>query len=1054
MNDNIIINTISKIHFIIISIFSFIFLTLFILFIMLQNGIYIDNISFPNIKAQQLYIKWNEKLNITVEKLELQDYTNQQNSKLHLQKTNKILKEIILFDTIFTKVLINKIKYNDIEGSFKYIDGGNGFLKLSSPVFDLNTSLSFESHMFNIDIDSFVDKDKDINIDGNIILNTYNSTELTASLNVNILNDIKLKVYSTTNLDKLKYKIESKNDIKSIKPIVDKYAYDWEAKWWVRDAIDMSSLTIKNISGYLEYNHIEEAYKSLHVEAIANDLKYTYNKKLDAIDTHHTELEFKGGELYIRPKNAYTYKTFLNKSWLKIDFTKDNTIINLHLLFKGMLNKDLLYLLSVYDIDLPLEQTKGELDTNLKIDIDLKTTDVEAHGTFNTKNAWINYLGLDLNVFDTNVILNNTNVNVKNMFVKYDDIASTHLDILFDAKKDIGKLDFRLDTTTFDDINVKLINAKKPLHVEYIINPKQDYINIDKSKWSVNDIEIDLDAMKLPFDINTKTAIVNKTYLKSKDNISASVSGKVLFAPLRAKLNLDITNFNQYNTTLEQDNLNLKLNYEKDINITSKESIRLKTSENIYILDNINMNIAKNNLYMKNINLSAENLFTSNMSLKYNLKNNKGLLDINNIDIQNKTFKEIFKIDKMTKLNIEHKNNDIMIKSNDYNIKYILNDYEWKIKVDSIKAISSKSKLLTKYFVDNGSFVLSKKYHQSYMNFLAKSQYKYKLLVLENKPVDKYTIRGKIYTKNNRIKINVNNVFDIDIKDNIQMKTKDIGLNIDDIFSLISDVNSTNASSKNMDVHFDSTNTYVYLSDKRYAISDNLSFDYKDKIMNATLKHNDGLATFEYDNELFALKGKNFNDKFMNKLFALSDMKGGSCGFSIGGSIKKYKGVIYVKDSTIIDYKLLNNVLAFINTVPNLLTFSLPGYSKNGLDFQRLYFDFQFENDIYNISNLYLDSKQIKIIGKGEASIKNNTIDMDINLKTDLGSSISKIPVVGYILLGEDSISTSLTLDGKLDDPKVNTQVSMDIVVAPWNILKRTLTYPMKLFQNNDEKKK
>ena len=35
------------------------------IFVILQNGLYIDSISLPNIKIKQLYIKWNEKLNIS-----------------------------------------------------------------------------------------------------------------------------------------------------------------------------------------------------------------------------------------------------------------------------------------------------------------------------------------------------------------------------------------------------------------------------------------------------------------------------------------------------------------------------------------------------------------------------------------------------------------------------------------------------------------------------------------------------------------------------------------------------------------------------------------------------------------------------------------------------------------------------------------------------------------------------------------------------------------------------------------------------------------------------
>ena len=46
---------------------------------------------------------------------------------------------------------------------------------------------------------------------------------------------------------------------------------------------------------------------------------------------------------------------------------------------------------------------------------------------------------------------------------------------------------------------------------------------------------------------------------------------------------------------------------------------------------------------------------------------------------------------------------------------------------------------------------------------------------------------------------------------------------------------------------------------------------------------------------------------------------------------------------------------------------------------------------------------------------------------------------------------TSLKIEGKLDDPDVNTQVARDIVTAPFNILKRTLLLPMELFSTKDK---
>ncbi|MCF6330599.1 MAG: AsmA-like C-terminal domain-containing protein, partial [Sulfurimonas sp.] len=73
-------------------------------------------------------------------------------------------------------------------------------------------------------------------------------------------------------------------------------------------------------------------------------------------------------------------------------------------------------------------------------------------------------------------------------------------------------------------------------------------------------------------------------------------------------------------------------------------------------------------------------------------------------------------------------------------------------------------------------------------------------------------------------------------------------------------------------------------------------------------------------------------------------------------------------------------------------------------------------------------------------------------LKTDLGSAASKIPIVGYILFGDDTISTTLKVIGKLDNPKVKSMIAKDIIVAPINIIKRTLSLPFNLLKHEEEK--
>ena len=73
----------------------------------------------------------------------------------------------------------------------------------------------------------------------------------------------------------------------------------------------------------------------------------------------------------------------------------------------------------------------------------------------------------------------------------------------------------------------------------------------------------------------------------------------------------------------------------------------------------------------------------------------------------------------------------------------------------------------------------------------------------------------------------------------------------------------------------------------------------------------------------------------------------------------------------------------------------------------------------------------------------NNAINLKLNLKTDFGSNVSNLPVVGYILIGDDgTAATSFKISGALDNPKVESALAKDIIVSPFNILFRTITYP------------
>lgn len=1053
MNDSIIINAISKIQFILVSIFSFIFLILFILFIVLQNGVYIDTLSFQNVKIEKLYIKWDEKVSFIVDGIIITKESDNDNSEVDYENIISLSRNTLPFLLWFKEISIKEFLLDDLKYRFDYMDEKKS-VNLTSTNFTLKSTLFFDDNLLLLKINELKAMDKNVLIDGDLIFNTKDSFELIARLNIDINNSTKLHLLANGDRKSLSYSIESIEDIKNTREIVDLFEVHPDVKYWIYDAIEMSSLSLDGFYGWLEYKNLDKAYLNFYAKATANNLTYTYDKKLDSVRTSKTDLEFKDGVLYIKPQNAYSYNFYLDKSWLKIDFSKQEELLTLYLLFKGQLNRDLLSLLEHYEIKLPFTQNSGFVDTNLTLDVNLISLGVEAFGNFYTKEAEINYLGLDIDIYNAHILLDNYDVKVENMLAKYRDIATANVDLYFDANSSNGTLMFRFDKISLVDSNISLLKNGDTLEVSYIISKDQDYLAIDKSSWLIKDQTLYVDEMKIPFDIKELTAVVPPTNIYTPDLFAAKLSGDLFLNSKKADLYMDLTKLSYLDLSLDQKLSSLKLLYDEDkLSISSSKPIKLSVAKNKMTLDNFMVDITPNRVEAKDLSINFEDILTSKIDAKIDLSDSTMLVDLKDLDFKNESFGEIFKKSEDIKLSVKNIDNKTSIRSDELDINFINDSNGWKIELNSIDKISPNSNILKEYNLTNGKSLIYKKREDNRIKFSLNTDYKYKILVLDNTPIENYQIYGEFeFDKGTNLKIN--NLVDVKIDDDIKITTADIGINIDDVLNFFADKNSTKEENetKSKDLYFEAKNSFLYLSQNREIISDTINLQYINEDLNAKLLHKAGKATLRLYNDVLNLYGDKFDDEFMSKLFSLSKFDGGTLEFYINGSTKEYSGTLYIRDTTIQDYKILNNILAFVNTIPSLVTLSLPGYNQTGIAAKSAYMNFKYKDDIYKINTLNLKSKEIEIVGLGEASIKNNSINMDLNLKTGLGSSISKIPFVGQILLGKETLSTTLKLSGTLDDPEINTQVAKDIASAPINIIKRTFMYPFELLEDNENK--
>lgn len=1018
---------------------------LFLLFVALKNGVYIDSFSLNHLKIKKLYIKWDEKIDLHAKEI-IFATTN----KKFEPNYNNIVKEVknaLVYTPYFYSIAIDNIIYDDLNTSLKYTQDENSTLNIDSTLFQLSSSIKTNGEIFDITIDNFLAKKENIKANARVVFDLSKKIEAIAKAQVYI-GETKFQLNLSTDTDKLSYLILCDNEIKNKKEIVDLFSFDKDVRYWVDDAIDMSGLNLKYISGWLEYKNIDKAYLNLRAKGVANRLIYTYDQKLEPINSAYTDLEFKDGVLYIMPKKAYTYGFDLNKSYLKIDFSKKEEILSLYLLFNSQVNSDILNLLEHYGIKLPFIQTQGTLDTDLNLLINLRTLGVDAKGIFNTKKAQIHYLGLDIDVFDVNVKLNNTYAQVDNMYAKYGDIASGYVDINYNASKSSGMLNFDIDNFKLDKYNLKFND--KNLNASYNITPSGDFITLSKSAWLVDNLEIHIDPIKkIPFNIQTLKADIDPTYIEIKDIASAVVEGELNLKDEKGRVDVKLTSLKKSDVELYNKENRFSLVYDNDIVIKASNPILLNIFDKKCSVDNLYMKITKEDVDVKNTHIKIGDVVDAKLNAIYNFNTSKGTLDIYDLSLYDSFLKNRDDL----KIIVKNNKDETKISIPQYDIESKIDKNGFFADIASPKKIVGDIESLKKYDFNSSHLIIEKKKTSEDISFTTQIKDSYKILTKENEIIEKYDIEGRYNTKTKNSTLTINDSVKINISDDIYVNAHNIGFNLDEILDLLKDdeneTKKDDSSTKN--IYLSAYDCYFYLSQNRFFISDKIDLKYKNKVLDIKLNHKDAEAKLQLKDDKFYFFGDNFGDEFMSKLFAMSKFRGGVLRFSMSGAVKDFEGILYVENTTVLDYKILNNILAFVNTVPSLVTFSLPGYNIRGLPTQNAYIKFKYKDDLYKLSDVYLKSKEIEIKGYGEASVANNSIDMELNLKSDLGSSFSKIPLIGNLIMGNESLSTTLKVDGKLEDPQVHTQLTKDIVVAPLHIIKRALMYPFEIFRKEDE---
>ncbi len=275
----------------------------------------------------------------------------------------------------------------------------------------------------------------------------------------------------------------------------------------------------------------------------------------------------------------------------------------------------------------------------------------------------------------------------------------------------------------------------------------------------------------------------------------------------------------------------------------------------------------------------------------------------------------------------------------------------------------------------------------------------------------------------------------------INLKNLSLGLDLEQF--------SNNSSSDNIPILIKGQDSNLWVKN-RNILADSFEIALVNGEINVGLKHKNGQANLYKRGDFLTLDAKEFGDEFIN---AILQKKGVHKGRFFVNANTNEKGALIGKitllNTSLNELNVLQNVMAFIDTIPSLLTLKSPGFNHKGYYVNEGVVEFGLNDEFLAIEALDLKGSSIDIKGRGIVQIESQVIDFNAELITakSFGGIISKIPLVNYIVLGENgAISTAFKIDGTLENPQVHTQAVQDFLLSPFNILKRVITSPFEIF--------
>lgn len=627
----------------------FIFLIFTALIGTLVHGISIESIVLPKLKVEQLYIKLDKKIILTVDTVSIQGETQKDSS---LEESALVIKYFPYLNQLFSKIVIQKLFFNN-ETLFLSYENNSFSIKTEhiSTHFQLEPT---DTHRFDVTLSETFLKDFELILEGKASIDlenkrhSFEGTYNVMGLKGIALLDIKNTLLSYHLQSDTFTNVELSNVMNFIAPKVE---LDPLAKAWIHENIIGASYDLHFIEGKLDLKTLDYFPDEIRGRATVKDATVSFEPTVPSAYVEEIGILFEKDTLLFDVHSA----TYQNKPIQKADVHIYNLIakgtgIVVDLNATAMLDNEIHKILHAFNIRIPIVQTSGSTQSHIRLDIKFLPFDINATGEFLVQPSHFLLDGIAMSSKHGTIRLDNKNVYLDKANIIYKTLFDINATGLYNTTNDHfdGEMDINHLVLDFGETHLLDMHHIPEQPAQFFIDKNGTHIVLPTFETALKFIDganvitcNDLGKLKhlspLMKDLNLNDGNV-AVFTKNFETFDANVSLKKVQTP-----------FLDNNKTLETLDITLKTDTHTLDAITKDDKLSLHFDKAITLhVNDLNLSIPKDDsafetsipitLHGKNSSLliedSSKAILSDSYSLKMkgsnlNLETKKGLTQFN-----------------------------------------------------------------------------------------------------------------------------------------------------------------------------------------------------------------------------------------------------------------------------------------------------------------------------------------------------------------------------------------------------------------------------------------